>query len=76
MHSVAVVVGALPRRVQISTETWNRGATTLLRGAVGAKYAIGGNWLLTGSALFRLNDNGFQAKIVPFIGLEHTWTGK
>ena len=68
--------GFLPRRVQISTETWNRGATTLLRGAVGAKFALGANWLVTGSALFRLNDNGFQAKVVPFVGFEHTWAPK
>jgi len=66
----------LPRRVITNYGFWDRGATTLLRGAIGAKLALGSNWLLTGSALFRLNDNGFQAKIVPFIGLEHTWTGK
>lgn len=66
----------LPRRVITNYGFWDRGATTLLRGAVGAKLAVGKNWLLTGSALFRLNDNGFQAKIVPFIGLEHTWSGK
>lgn len=66
--------GFLARRVVVQYGFWERGSTTLLRGAVGAKYAIGGNWLLTGSALFRLNDNGYQAKIVPFIGLEHTWS--
>jgi hypothetical protein len=66
----------LQRRVVVQYGYWERGSTTLLRAAIGAKYAIGGNWLLTGSALFRLNDNGFQAKIVPFIGLEHTWSGQ
>jgi hypothetical protein len=68
--------GYLPRRVITTYGVWEPGAATLLRGAIGAKYAIGGNWLLTGSALFRLNDNGFQAKVVPFIGLEHTWSGR
>lgn len=68
--------GFQPRRVIVSAEAFERGQTTLLRAAVGAKYAIGGNWLLTGSVLFRLNDNGFQAKVVPFIGLEHTWARK
>ena len=66
--------GYLPRRVVVNYGFWERGATTLLRGAVGAKYAIAGRWLLTGSALFRLNDNGYQAKIVPFVGLERTWS--
>jgi hypothetical protein len=66
----------LARRVVVKYGFWERGSTTLLRGAVGAKLALGGNWLLTGSALFRLNDNGFQAKIVPFVGLEHTWAPK
>ena len=66
--------GFLARRVTVQYGFWERGSTTLLRGAVGAKYAIAGNWLLTGSALFRLNDNGYQAKIVPFVGLEHTWS--
>lgn len=66
--------GFLARRVVVQYGFWERGSTTLFRGAVGAKYAIAGNWLLTGSALFRLNDNGYQAKIVPFIGLEHTWS--
>jgi hypothetical protein len=68
-----VANGFPPRAVDYRYAVWNRGSTTLMRAAVGAKYAFGGNWLLTGSALFRLNDNGFQAKVVPFIGLEHTW---
>ena len=65
-----------PRRVQTTYDFWQRGSTTLLRAAIGAKLALGGNWLLTGSALFRLNDNGYQAKVVPFIGVEHTWAKK
>jgi hypothetical protein len=66
--------GFLARRVIVSYGFWNRGSATLLRGAVGAKVAIAGRWLLTGSAMFRLNDNGYQPKVVPFIGLEHTWS--
>jgi hypothetical protein len=68
--------GFQPRRVIVSAEAFARGQTTLLRAAIGAKYALGGNWLLTGSALFRLNDNGFQAKVIPFVGIEHTWAPK
>jgi hypothetical protein len=62
----------LSRRVQVSYGFWNRGTTTLTRAAVGAKYHVGGNVLLTGSALFRLNDNGYQPKLVGLFGLEYT----
>lgn len=62
------------RRVIVSYRFWGRGSTTLARAAIGAKYAIANNWLLTASALFRLNDNGYQARIVPFVGLERTWS--
>jgi hypothetical protein len=65
--------GPLPRRVVISHGFWDRGSSTLNRVAVGAKYSLGGNWLLTGSGMFRVNDNGYQAKFVGFVGLEHTW---
>lgn len=76
-RTIADVANGFPARaVDYRYAVWNRGSTTLMRAAVGGKYAIGGNWLLTGSALFRLNDNGFQAKVVPFIGLEHTWIGR
>jgi hypothetical protein len=62
-----------PRRVIVSYGFWSRGSTTLLRAAAGAKYHLGNNFLLTGSVMFRLNDQGYQAKVVPFIGLERTW---
>ncbi len=50
------------------------GTVNLSRGAVSAKLHLGNQWLLVGSALFRLNDNGVQAKVVPTIGLEKTWS--
>jgi hypothetical protein len=64
------------RRIVVSYGFWNRGTTTLARAAAGAKYAIRNNLLLTGSVLFRLNDNGYQPGVVPLIGLEHTWSGQ
>jgi hypothetical protein len=64
------------RRIIVSYGFWNRGTTTLARAAAGAKYAIRNNLLLTGSVLFRLNDNGYQPSVVPLIGLEHTWSGQ
>jgi hypothetical protein len=63
----------LSRDIIVSHRFWERGSTTLNRAAIGAKYQLKGNWLLTGSGLFRLNDNGYQAKFVGFVGLEHTW---
>lgn len=70
-----VSIGApeLSRRRVVQYGFWDRGTTTLLRAAAGAKYAVGGEWLLTGSGLFRLNDNGYQAKLVAIVGLERTW---
>jgi hypothetical protein len=64
------------RRIIVSYGFWNRGSTTLTRAAAGAKYAIKNNWLVTASVLFRLNDNGYQPKVVPLVGLEHTWSGR
>jgi len=63
----------LPRRVVISYGFWNRGATTLNRAAIGAKYNIAGHWLLTASGVFRLNDNGYQSKFMGLVGLERSW---
>ena len=68
--------GSQLRHVTVSHRFWDRGTTTLNRAAVGAKYQLGGNWLLSGSGLFRLNDNGYQAKFVGFVGIEHTWVRK
>ena len=64
------------RRVIVSYRFWDRGSTTLARAAIGGKYAIANNWLLTGSVLFRLNDSGYQAKVVPFVGIERTISRK
>ena len=50
------------------------GAVSMMRGAVSAKFHLVNQWLLVGSALFRMNDNGVQAKVAPMIGLEKTWT--
>jgi len=66
-------VGTPPRHRVWTYGNWNTGTTTLLRGAVGAKYNVGGNWLLTGAGIFRLNDNGFQSTFTGFVGLERTW---
>jgi hypothetical protein len=49
------------------------GTVHLLMGAVGAKVSVGGAWLLTGSLLFPLNDNGIKAAVTPIIGFERAF---
>jgi opacity protein-like surface antigen len=45
----------------------------LLLGAVGAKVSIGGAWLLTGTVLFPLNNNGIKPAVTPVIGFERAF---
>jgi hypothetical protein len=41
--------------------------------AVGAKYELHGNLLLTGNVQFKLDDGGLRAKVVPLIGISYTF---
>ena len=49
------------------------GNVHLLLGAVGAKVSVGGAWLLTGTVLFPLNDNGIKPAVTPVIGFERAF---
>ena len=49
------------------------GTVHLLLGAVGAKVSVGGAWLLTGTVLFPLNDNGIKPGVSPVIGFERAF---
>ena len=49
------------------------GTIHLLLGAVGAKVSVGGAWLLTGTVLFPLNDNGIKPGVSPVIGFERAF---
>lgn len=49
------------------------GTVHLLLAAVGAKVNIGGSWLLTGSILFPLTDNGIRPALTPVIGFERAF---
>jgi hypothetical protein len=49
------------------------GTVHLLLGAVGAKLSIGGSWLLTGTVLFPLTDNGIRPAVTPVIGFERAF---
>jgi hypothetical protein len=41
--------------------------------AVGAKYNLHGNLLLTGNVQFKLDDGGLRAKVVPLVGVSYTF---
>jgi hypothetical protein len=49
------------------------GTGHLLLGAVGAKISVGGSWLLTGTVLFPLKDNGIEPAVTPVIGFERAF---
>ena len=49
------------------------GTVYTLLGAVGAKVSVGGAWLLTGTVLFPLNDNGIKPAVTPVIGFERAF---
>ena len=49
------------------------GTVHTLLGAVGAKVSVGGAWLLTGTLLFPLNDNGIKPAVTPVIGFERAF---
>ena len=49
------------------------GTNHLLLGAVGVKVSVGGAWLLTGTVLFPLNDNGIKPGVSPVIGFERAF---
>jgi len=49
------------------------GTVHLLMGVVGAKVSVGGAWLLTGTVLFPLNDNGIKPAVTPVIGFERAF---
>jgi hypothetical protein len=67
------LVGDPPRRIIWTYGNWEIGNASLYRAAAGAKYNVSKDWLLTGAALFRLNDNGFQSAFTAFVGIERTW---
>lgn len=53
------------------------GSANILRGAVGAKYRLGGSALLAGGVLFPLNSSeGLHTTVTPFVGLDVTFSGR
>jgi hypothetical protein len=47
-----------------------QGSLNVLRGAVGAKYQIGPNALVTGGMLLSLDGHGLRTDLTPYIGLD------
>jgi hypothetical protein len=41
--------------------------------AVGGKYSLHGNLLLTGNVQFKLDDGGLRARVVPLVGVSYTF---
>jgi len=41
--------------------------------ALGGKYSLYGNWLVTGNVQIKLDDGGLRAKVVPLVGLSYTF---
>jgi hypothetical protein len=65
-----------PRSRDVTVSTWgftDFGTVALTRGAFGVKFNLGNGFLLVGSAMFRLNENGVQSKVTPIVGLERVW---
>ncbi len=49
-----------------------RSSFNMANGAAGVKINLGRTLLLTGNAIFRLNDAGLRARVVPMIGLSYS----
>lgn len=49
-----------------------RGSFNMANGATGVKISLGRTLLLTANAIFRLNDAGLRARVVPLIGLSYS----
>ena len=62
--------GSLIRRVVLE---FTPGTQNLMLGAVGAKLSVGRSWLLTGTVLFPLRDNGLKPAVTPVIGFERAF---
>jgi hypothetical protein len=56
------------QNIQVRTESLN-----ITNGSVGAKINLGGALLLTANAIFRMNDAGLRAKVVPLVGLSYSF---
>ena len=59
-----------------SRPTFNLDGTrnlNLLLGAVGAKFNVATNLLLTANVLFPLSDSGLKPKVTPVIGLDYAF---
>jgi hypothetical protein len=60
----------------LPTISGGKDTTALSSGAVGFKYNLFGNLLLTGNILFRLDNKGLRENVVPLVALSYAFGGK
>jgi hypothetical protein len=48
-------------------------SVNLVLGTIGAKFKVGGMWLITGSVVFPLNDAGVKPGVTPVVGFERAF---
>ena len=60
----------------LPTINGGKDTTALSSGAVGFKYNLFGNLLLTGNLLFRLDNKGLRENVVPLAALSYAFGGK
>ena len=53
--------------------SYTPGSVKLLLGTVGVKVKVHGLWLVTGSVLFPMNDNGVKPGLTPVVGFERSF---
>lgn len=68
------LVPAEPTVYSAAEPVFEAGSNNVLRGAVGVKYLLGAQWLLTGGVVLPLNDEGLHGGVSPYIGLDFSWT--
>ena len=62
------------RRGYVNRFDWQEQSMNFTQIAAGIKYHVGGQWLLSASALIPINRRGYQPKVAPMFSLEKTWT--
>jgi hypothetical protein len=53
--------------------TLSRGSFNILDGSAGAKFSVTRTVLVTANLIFRLNDAGLRARVIPLVGLSYTF---
>jgi hypothetical protein len=57
----------------VPTVTLSKSSFNLIDGSAGIKYSMVGTLQLTANLIFKLNDAGLRARVIPLIGLSYTF---